>query len=63
MIWLQQQFEDFALGIAVIFWGFALIGLVRMFWTEPRQTAAKLCGSLAWFFTLLTILWVATQYF
>jgi len=56
---LQQQFQDFALGIALIFWGIALIGLVRMFRDEPRQTAAKLSGSLAWFFTLLAILWTA----
>lgn len=59
MAWLYQQFNDFAFGIAVIFWASAIIGLVRMFVTEPRQTAAKLCGSLAWFFTLLAILWAA----
>jgi hypothetical protein len=28
-------------------------------WTEPRQTARKLCGAAAWFFALLAILWAA----
>ena len=57
--WLWAQYKDFALGIAVIFWVFAIIGLLRMFIAEPRQTAAKLCGSLSWFCTLLAILWAA----
>jgi hypothetical protein len=36
----------------VIFRVFAFIDLGRMFIAEPRQTAAELCGSLAWLFTL-----------
>jgi hypothetical protein len=39
--------------------GSALIGLAGMLWNEPRETAAKLCGSIAWFFTLMAILWAA----
>ena len=57
--WLWSQFQDFALGIALISGATALIGLGGMLLTEPRQTAAKLCGSLAWFFTLLAVLWAA----
>jgi hypothetical protein len=57
--WLLQQYKDFALGTAVIFWVLFLIGIVRMFLADPRQTAAKLCGSLTWLFTMLAILWAA----
>src|SRR5262245_37494715 len=58
MTWLWAQYKD-ALGMAVSFWVFALIGVGWMFMAEPRQTAAKLCGSLAWLFTLLAILWAS----
>jgi hypothetical protein len=30
-----------------------------MFWEHPSGTGAKLCGSLAWFFTIVAALWVA----
>jgi hypothetical protein len=59
MAWLHQEFNGFALGVALIFWGAVLLGLIRLFWTEPRQTGAKLCGIAAWFLALLAILWTA----
>jgi hypothetical protein len=59
MAWLHQQYNDFTLGVALIFWGAVLVGLIRLLWTEPRQTARKLCGAAAWFFALLAILWAA----
>jgi len=45
MAWLPPQFNDFALGVTLIFWVAVLLGLVRLLWTEPRQTASKLCGA------------------
>ena len=58
---LWSQFQDFAFGTALIFWASVLIGLAFKLWNEPRQTARKLFGSVAWFFVLLAILWVATM--
>ena len=59
MAWLHEQFNDFALGVAIIVWCSALLGLIRLLCTEPRETARKLCGVAAWFFALLAILWAA----
>ena len=62
MTWLWSQFQDFSLGVAAISFAFGLVGFTRMLWNDPKRTAARLGGSIAWFFTLLAILWVATQY-
>ena len=59
--WLWEQFQDFALGIGLIFWASVLIGLAVRLWTEPRQTARKILGSLAWFCVLMAILVLATM--
>jgi hypothetical protein len=39
MALLHQQYNDFTLGVVLIFWGAVLVGLIRLLWTEPRQTA------------------------
>ena len=59
MSWLWSQFQVFALGVAFIFWGAVCIGAVRWAYVDPRGFGAKACGSLAWFFFLLAVLWLA----
>jgi len=60
--WLWAQFQDFAFGIALIFSGTVLVAIIRGFATEPGETARKIAKTAAWAFSLLVILWVATQY-
>ena len=59
MSWLWEQYCDFALGIAVIYGAYVLFDLACRFWQDPRGVGARICGSIAWFFTLLAILWAA----
>jgi hypothetical protein len=59
MAWLHEQFDDFALGVALIYGGTMFLGLVRQTWQDPRTMGARLCGVTAWFFALLAILWAA----
>jgi len=61
MTWLWEQFKDFAFGIGLIFWASVLVGLGVKLWNEPRQTARKILGSVAWFFVLMAILVFATM--
>jgi hypothetical protein len=42
-------FQDFSLGVAVIFAIFGVVGLGRMFLAEPGRTARRLGGIIAWF--------------
>ena len=56
MTWLWEQFNDFALGIAVIYGAHTLFDLACRFWQDPGGAGAKFCGSLAWFFSCLAIL-------
>ena len=37
MNWLWSQFQDFALGVAVISFGFGAIGLGRMLYEDPPR--------------------------
>jgi hypothetical protein len=52
---LWSLWKEFALGVVLMFWVLALVELGRMLCNAPRQTG-ELCGSLAWFFTLLAIM-------
>ena len=56
--WLWQL-QNFALGIAVIFWMWVALKVVVAFINDWRASAAALCGQLALASAIVAGLWVA----
>lgn len=61
MTWLWHQFQDFALGIAAVFWIGVLLHLAIWSWRAPRQLGAVLCGELALLCAIVGLLWAAPR--
>jgi hypothetical protein len=57
--WLLQQWQDFALGVAVIFWMWVAVKVVVAFIKDWRASAAALCGQLALASAIVAGLWTA----
>ena len=58
-VWFWSQWQDFALGCAVIYSGFILLGLGRWASVDAHGLAAQVCGTLATAFAGLALLWAA----
>ncbi len=59
MTWLIQQWQDFALGLAVLFWVLVALRVVAAFFSNWRASAATLCGQLALLCAIVAGLWAA----
>ncbi len=59
MIWLWQQFQDFALGVALLFWAWVVLQVFAYARVAPRPAARIACGLAAYAFSLLAVLWAA----
>lgn len=56
-LWVWEQWKDFALGIAAIFWIFAIVGMAKYAWEDPREWLRTILGGLAIVFGTLALLW------
>ncbi len=56
MGWLVEQWGQFCFSGSLIV---IAIALGRWAVNEPRAFTRQLCGSLAWFFAIMAMLWMA----
>jgi hypothetical protein len=57
--WIWKQYQDFALGLAGIFWVMIAMKVVVAFIKDWRASAAALCGQLALVSAIVAGLWAA----
>ena len=59
MTWLWSQWQDFALGLAAMFWAGVGWRVIRAYWENWRQQLAITCGLLAGLSAILAVSWAA----